>query len=291
MLDIARHAHNIEHAIGRIAGRQHGYITRAQLLRLGLSAAAIGRRVRAGQLIRVHDGVYAVGHVRADAIGRAMAAVLACGPGAVLSHDSAAALWGFRKWRGGPIHVTAPSYHCRRAIKAHRCRLERGERTRHWGIPVTKPARTLVDIRRTLPEKQLKRAINDALISNHLRDGDLVGTPLEGYVEELSRSPLEDDYRPWARRYGVPEAEYNVMLGKYQADVYYRKERLIVELDGWPFHRTKKAFEDDRERDAYMLVHRIVTVRITRDRLEKAPAHEAERLIAILESRRTLTDF
>jgi hypothetical protein len=257
----------------------------------GWTAQAIKVRVRQGLLIRVHAGVYAVGHVRNDAIGQAMAAVLACGACAVLSHDSAAALWGFRKWRGGPIHVTAPSYHCRRGIKAHRCRLERREWTRHWGIPVTRPARTLVDIRHTLPEKQLKRAINDALISNHLRDGDLIGTPLEGYVEELSRSPLEDDYRPWARRYGVPEAEYNVTLGRYQADVYFRAERLIVELDGWPFHRTRKAFEDDRERDAYMLAHQIATVRITRERLENAPAREAERLIAILDSRRTLTDF
>ena len=171
------------------------------------------------------------------------------------------------------------------------CDHSTGEVTSHWGIPVTKPARTLVDIRRTLPAKQLKRAINDALISNHLRDGDLIGTPLEGYVEELSRSPLEDDYRPWARRYGVPEAEYNVQLGKYEADMYFRAERLIVELDGWPFHRTRKAFEDDRERDAYMLAHQIATVRITRERLEGAPAREAERLIAILESRRTLTDF
>jgi hypothetical protein len=281
-----RYSRNIEQSIARVAARQHGYIARQQLLRLGLSADAIDRRIRAGKLVRVYDGVYAVGYVREDAVARAMAAVLACGPGAVLSHHSAAALWGFRDWRSGVIHVTAPSYHSRRGIKAHRCNLERREWTRHRGIPVTKPARALLDIRRSLPETQLKRAINDALISKCLRERDLHGTALEGFVGELSRSPLEDYYRPWGKRYNVPAAEYNVRIGPYEADVYYRAERLIVELDGWGFHRTKKAFEDDRERDAYMLARGIATVRITRERMTNAPASEAARLIAILESRR-----
>jgi hypothetical protein len=288
---MSRNARKIDHAVGVAAGKQHGYVTREQLLKLGLGKDAIHHRTRAGLLIRVHLGVYAVGHARRDAIGRAMAAVLACGPGAVLSHHSAAALWGFRKWRGGPIEVIAPGKHSRPGIEAHRCAIERRAVTRHWGIPVTKPARTLVDIRHTLPEKQLKRAINDALISNHLRDGDLAGTPLERYVEELSRSPLEDDWRPWRKRHNVPEPEYNVMVGPYEVDIYYRAERVIVELDGWAFHRTKKAFEDDRERDTYMLEHDIVTVRVTHERLKGAPAREAKRLIAILDSRRTLTDF
>jgi hypothetical protein len=288
---MSRNARKIDHGLARLAAKQHGYVTREQLLKLGLTKDAIYRRARDGQLIRVYEGVYAVGHARRDAIGRAMAAVLACGAGAVLSHHSAAALWGFRKWRSGPIEVTALGKHSRRGIKAHRCAIERRDITRHWGIPVTKPARTLVDLRHSLPEKQLKRAINDAAISNHLRDGDLVGTPLEGYVEELSRSPLEDDWRPWRKRYNVPEPLYNVKIGSYEVDIYYPRERLIIELDGWPFHRTRKAFEDDRERDAYMLARRIATLRMTRERLEGAPAREAKRLIAILESRRTLTNL
>src|SRR5579875_3566738 len=100
-----RYAGNIDHRIARLAGRQHGYVTREQLLEVGLSRSGIDRRVKAGRLARVYDGVYAVGHVRDDEIGRAMAAVLACGPDAVLSHHSAAALWGFRRWRGGPMEV------------------------------------------------------------------------------------------------------------------------------------------------------------------------------------------
>jgi hypothetical protein len=220
-----------------------------------------------------------------------MAAVLACGPDAVLSHHSAAALWGFRKWHSGTIHVTAPTCHRRDGINAHRCALTRREVRRHQGIRVTSPARTLLDIRRSLPENQLIRAINDALISECLRASHLNGTALEGFVGDISRSPLEDDFRPWLKRYGLPEPQYNVKLGPYEADVYYPRQRVIIELDGWHFHRTKAAFENDRERDAYMLARGIVTVRITRERLRRAPAKEAARLITILNSRGTLTDL
>jgi hypothetical protein len=220
-----------------------------------------------------------------------MAAVLACGDGAVLSHHSAAALWGFRKWYRGPIHITAPAKHRRRGITAHRAALTRRQITRHQGIRVTTPAQALLDIARDLPEKQLIRAINDALISECLRERDLHGTRLEQYVGELSRSPFEDDFKPWLKRFGLPEPLYNVKLGPYEADAYYPEAKLIVELDGWSYHRTKKAFEDDRERDAYMLARGIATIRITRDRLNQAPAKEAQRLQAIYDSRVTLTDL
>jgi hypothetical protein len=272
--------------VGVLAARQHGYVSRAQLLRLGLSAAAIQRWVATGLLIRVHAGVYAFGHARLDAIGRSMAAVLACGPGATLSHDSAAALWGFRKGRSGPIHVIAATDHCRRGIKCHRSVLDRREWTTHCGIRVTTAAKTLLDIRRSLTDKQLIRAIGDALISNYLYESQLVGTPLERYVDEVSRSPLEDDFKPWLRRFNLPEPLYNVTLFGREVDVYYPEERLIVELDGWKYHRTKIAFENDRDRDAMMLAAGIATVRITRDRLRHAPAREAERFRAILDARR-----
>jgi hypothetical protein len=277
--------------VASLAGRQYGYVTRAQLLELGLTDQAIKVRVRKRVLIRLYLGVYAVGHVREDAVARAMAAVLACGPGAVLSHHSAAALWGFRKWGSGPIHVIAPGKHRRRGIKTHRCALTRREIRTCYRIRVTSPARTLLDIAATLPEKQLIRAINDALISECLRASHLLGTRLERYVGDISRSPLEDDFRPWLKRYGLPEPRYNVKLNGYEVDVYYPRQRLIVELDGWKFHGTRKAFENDRERDAHMLAAGIQTIRITRRRLEHAPAKEAQRLQAILNSRETLTDL
>jgi hypothetical protein len=147
------------------------------------------------------------------------------------------------------------------------------------------------DIAPDLPEKQLIRAINDAIIDGCLRPRDLEGTALERYVGQLSRSPLEDDFRPWLVKYDLPEPQYNVKIDGYEADVYYPRERLIVELDGWTFHRTKKAFEDDRNRDAHMLANGIATIRITKERLERGPGREAERLRAILDSRGTLTDL
>jgi hypothetical protein len=204
----------------------------------------------------------------------------------VLSHHSAAALWGFRNWPTGPIHVIAISYHRRRGIKVHRCALTRQEVRRHLQVPVTSPARTLLDIRRALTQKQLIRAVGDALISGCLRESQLAGTPLYVLVDEISRSALEDDFKPWLRRFNLPEPLYNVKLFGREVDAYYPAERLIVELDGWAFHRTKIAFENDRDRDATMLAAGIATVRITRDRLRHAPAREAERFRAILDARR-----
>lgn len=273
-------------AMATLAGRQHGYITRAQLVSLGFTDDQIKVLVRNRVLIRVHLAVYAVGHVPNTPVARTMAAVLACGPDAVASHATAAALWGFRKHRSGPIEVTAPGRHRRPGITAHRSPLTRAEKTKHLGIPVTTPARTLLDIAPSLTRPQRTRAINDALLSKYLHEADLEGTCLEGFVGELSRSPLEDDFRPWVKRYGLPEPRYNSQVNGREVDVYFSRERLIIELDGWAIHSTRRAFEDDRERDAHMLRVGIATIRITRDRLVNAPVKEAERLLAILAARR-----
>ena len=285
LVNVGRHSDQIDQRIAAQAVRQQGFVTRAQLLKLGLTASGIKRRVAAGRLLPAYTGVYAVAYLRRDPVARAAAAVLACGPKAVLSHHSAAALWSFRKWRGGAIDVTAPGKHRRRGISSHRCALTRREVTTHYGIRVTTVARTLVDIAPALDDRQLMRAINDALISNHLRDGDLTGTRLERFVGELSRSPLEDDFRPWLRAFGLPEPLYNVVLYGHELDAYYPAARLIVGVDGWPFHRTKSAFENDRERDAAMLAVGIVTIRTTRKRLEAAPRREADRLRTNLQAR------
>lgn len=283
---------DLDRRVGALARRQQGHVTRAQLLALGMTRHEIAYRLEVGWLIRVYAGVYAVGHLPVDPVAGYAAAVLACGPNAVLSHHTAAALWGFRKPKPGPIEVTDATAHRRRGIKAHRNAITRRETTRHRGILVTKPARTLNDIAPSLTEKQLIRAINDAILSNYLREADLEGTPLEGLVTGKSRSPLEDDFRPWLKRFHLPEPQYNVRVNGREVDVYYPEARLIVELDGFATHKTRFAFEDDRERDAHNLVNGLSTIRITRDRLTRAPAKEAERLTAILTARRiTLTDF
>jgi hypothetical protein len=147
-------------ALARLAAPQHGVVTRAQLLTAGVDAKAIGYRLKVGRLHELHRGDYAVGHRPPSAQTRAMAAVLACGPGAALSHRSAAALWAITPpWRG-PEDVTAPGRRRHPGIHSHRSRtLTPADITRHYGIPVTTAARTLQDLARVLPRPSLTRAV------------------------------------------------------------------------------------------------------------------------------------
>jgi very-short-patch-repair endonuclease len=292
-------AEALDKAVAALARRQHGYVTRRQLLELGVSNKGITTRLAAGRLIRVYAGVYAVGHVPNAPVAHAAAAVLACGPGAALSNGSGAALWGYRKRWPNPIEVTAPSKHRRPGIKTHRsATLTKADVTRHLGIPVTSPARTLLDIAATLTDEALTRAVNEALLSNYLHEADLhalvercrthpQATRIEAVIgEDRSRSWLEDEFRPWLRRFKLPEARFNVLVNGREVDVYFPQERLIVELDGYEVHRGRAAFENDRDRDADMLVNGMPTVRITRRRIRSTQATEAERLRSILHARR-----
>jgi hypothetical protein len=148
-------------AISTLAGRQRGYVTRAQLLGLGLSPDAIDYRLKIGRLIPVHTGVYAVGHLPITGADRAFAAVLACGPGAVLSHGTAACWWGIdQRWRT-PFEVIVKTARRRPGIRTHRAVLTRRDVRRHNGIRVTSPARTILDIAPRLTEKALRRAVNE----------------------------------------------------------------------------------------------------------------------------------
>jgi predicted transcriptional regulator of viral defense system len=149
--------------LARIAARQHGLLTRAQILRVGVGAQAIDYRVKRGRLHRIHNGVYALGHVPPSPLMRPMAAVLACGDGAVLSHRSAAVLWALLPARQGPIQITAAVAHHRRGVECHRTRLDRSLRTIHWGIPVTSPARTVVDLAAGVSDRELSRAFGEAM--------------------------------------------------------------------------------------------------------------------------------
>src|SRR5437588_2802942 len=135
----------IEKAIATTAAQQHGHVTRQQLLSLGLGEKAVTYRVRSGRLHRIHPGIYAVGHRRLHPLDRSHAAVLACGPGAVLSHVSAASLWGFFKRWEEPFEVTVAANRRPKSIRVHRCALTPADKARQLGIPVTSPARTVLD--------------------------------------------------------------------------------------------------------------------------------------------------
>jgi len=292
-------AEAIEQAIAVLAGRQHGYVTRSQLIALGLRPDAIDYRARTGRLISVHAGVYAVGHASRMPVALAMAAVLACGDQAALSHGSAAALWGFAKHWGRPFEVTiAGSERRRPGIKIHRSRvLARRDITRQLGIRVTSPARTVLDFAACFTGRRLSRMVNDALRTPYLHVPDLAdvlnrnpthpGTrrvlPL---VQEPTNSPLEDDFLEFARRYGLPKPVTNTYLLGYEIDVLYPRERVIVEVDSHGFHSDRDSFERDRKRDAVMLAAGFITVRITDERMKLEAKEEARRLLAILAARR-----
>lgn len=291
----------LERAITDLAGRQHGFVTRRQLLRLGMSHDSVDRRIATARLIRIYAGVYAVGHRPLSPVARAAGAVLACGDDAVLSHSSAASLWGFVKNWKMPFEVTTPSVRVRRAIRTHRSSaLTPTDVRTQLGIRVTSPARTILDVAPDLDKKALTRMVNEALLSSHLRRSALAellsrcprhpgAKRLTGFVEAPTgptRSDLEDQFVEFTRQFGLPQPEINALVAGYEVDALFRAERLIVELDGFAFHASRAKFERDRERDADMLALNIETVRVTSNRLTAAPVKEADRLFRILSSRR-----
>lgn len=287
--------------IAALAGRQHGNVTRRQLHAVGLTDGDIAYRVKIGRLHRVYTGVYSVGRPPRTNLERAAAAVLACGPGAALSHASAMGLWGFSKQWGPPCHVTVGTARRRAGIQVHRSRtLVPSDVRLQLGIRVTSPARTALDCAPDLGDERLSRFINDALRTGHLKLHTLAETiarlprhpgaaRLRPFVEEPTnptRSWLEDTFLPFCERFGLPRPEINTVVAGYEADAVFRAERLIVELDGWEFHGTRDAFERDRDRDANTLLAGWGTVRITKRRIEGDAQAEADRLHAILASRR-----
>ena len=293
----------IDRRIAALAGRQRGYVTRTHLLAVGLGPEAIRYRIKSGRLIPDYAGVYAVGHVPTLPQDRAYGALLACGPRAVLSHGTAAAVWGvFKRWEL-PFEVTAPHVHRRRGIRIHRAALERPDVTVQLGLRVTSPARTMLDIAPRLSEKTLTRAVNDLRRPGHLRLPDLAdvlkrfprapGTgrllPFIELPTGPTRSQFEDVFFKFCERFGLPRPLVNTWVHGFEADAFFPEHRLIVELDGWDFHSSRQSFINDRERDTALLALGFETVRITWERLIYEPEKEARRLHAILARRRIAT--
>lgn len=267
-----------EVAIARLAANQHGVVSSRQLKHAGLSTSSIGDRIAAGRLHRVHRGVYALGHTSIGNEGRWMAAVLACGEGAVLSHQSAAALW-----RIGPVtqltEVTVPSSSgraARKGIRLHRSlTLFPADLTRRACILVTKPARTLADLRRTLPTQQFAAA---------LRQAEFLGLPLDDRVApDHTRSELEAKFLALCRRHRLPQPEVNARLDRFLVDFLWRVQRLVVEVDGWESHRMRSAFEEDRVRDVRLNVLGFTVLRFTWRQIEDDPRCVAKTVREVLQ--------
>jgi very-short-patch-repair endonuclease len=276
-----------DRAIGALAERQHGVVGRAQLSELGVGDGAIEHRVRLGRLRPVHRGVYTIGHRLLTQDGRWMAAVLAYGPGTVLSHRAAAALWGMR---GGTwVEVTVASgRRARDGIQVHRAALPEDERTTHREIPTTTVPRTLLDLSAGVTKRHLRGALREAehlRLSDPLSLHDIVARyprrpglkAIKALLAEASvgariiRSELEERFQDFLVRAGLPLPQTNVVIEGYEVDCVWPEQRLIVELDGHASHSPTHAFELDRARDRRLEAAGWRVIRITWRQLEQEP--------------------
>jgi hypothetical protein len=298
----------LDTGIRSLAERQHGVVARRQLEALGVGRGALEKRLLAGRLLRLYPGVYAVGHLVLSREARWTAAVLACGPGAVLSHHSAAALWGMRNPSGRAIEVTTPrKSRSRGAIRRHFAILPPDEVTTERGISVTTVPRTLFDLAATSSADVVEHALRE---SEYLRLYDRLSLSdlLDRYprrrgrttVREClrrraelpsgrARSWLELEFLPFLRRNGLPRPQLNVWLqvgGRWiQVDCLWRG-RVVVELDGFAGHGTRTAFREDRARDRKLRVAGYGVTRIAPEQLEDEPEAIAADLRALLHYKR-----
>lgn len=290
----------VDRRVAAVAGRQYGVVSRTQLRASGLSDTAIRERIANGRLHRVHRGVYAVGHPALGAEGRALAAVLACGEGAVLSHESAAALWGLRRSDRSRVAVTTVSRRRAREqrIEIHRSRfLDPSDVACHRGVPVTAVSRTLVDLAGVVSEVALGRvlaqaevlrlydaaALRDVLSRSNGRRGARALRRALALPPTLTRSELEDRFLMLCRAHRIPRPLVNEEVAGLEVDFFWPSARLAVETDSRTYHLTGHAFERDRERDARLLLAGIRVLRLTDRRLLADPRQVARTLRDLLQ--------
>jgi len=260
-----------------LARGRHGAVSLEQLAAAGLGRHAVANRVRLGWLRRVHRGVYLVGPLETPH-SRAMAATLAVGDGALISHHAAAALWELRPPHPGPIDVTAPERRARSrpGIRVHQGGIHAADRSRRHGVPVCSPARTLLDLAAHLPQRDLDRAVEQAqvhhLASMHSLDAQLSRYPTHRGTAalrkatridpRLTRSEAERRLLELVRAARLALPESNVALQGHEVDFLWRHANLVVEVDGYAFHSSRRSFERDRRRDAELMAagHRVLRV-------------------------------
>ncbi len=282
----------VDQRLAALAERQHGVVSARQLAALGLPQRAVSHRAAAGRLHRIHRGVYAVGHRVLTVNGRRMAAVLAAGPGAALSHASAAALWEIRPTSATRIDVTVPTTGGRAkrpGLRIHRTpTLADDEVTERQRIRVTTPARTLLDLASSLPRRALERALDEAesrdlydrraleAVTN-VHKGERGAAALKQALDTdaepaLTKSELEELMFTLCADHGLERPLVNRRVAGLEVDFFFPARRLVVETDSWRHHKTRRAFERDRERDAILARAGCHTLRFTHRQLTKEPA-------------------
>lgn len=282
-------------ALATIAARQLGLVTAADLAAAGLTRGAVARRIASGRLRLLHRGVFVVGPLLVPN-ARELAAVLSCGSTAVLSHHSAAALWGIRPGTEGDVDVTvARQLRARHGIRIHRVRaFEPQDVTSRHGIPVTTPARTLLDLAGGLNRHGLARAVEEAQVhrlvshaglqallarSRGRRGAATLRAVLQaGHEPAFTRSEAEAMLLALIRKARLPTPEVNVQIGGYEVDFLWRTRRLVVEVDGFAYHSTRAAFERDRRKDADLQALGLRTTRLTYRQIAREPEATIARL-------------
>lgn len=310
-------------AIAEIAARQHGVLSVRQLAEAGVGKDGVLRRMRTGRLHRVHRGVYAAGHVALSSHGRWMAAVLACGRarrpvdrsedearvdrdprqpgvgatrtildhwGAALSHCSAARHWELLPFRDGPVDVSVSGgggKSRRTGIRMHRSvSLLPADVTLRNGIPVTTPARTIADLRRVVSKPGRSGLISLWELRRAIRQADVLGLPIgDEENADRTRSDLERDFLQLCRHHRLPVPEVNMRIGPHLVDFLWRDHRVVVETDGYDYHRGRTAFQDDRARVLDLRVRGFDVIRVAEKQVNEEPRRVAEVVGAALRVR------
>jgi hypothetical protein len=279
-----------------LAENQHGVISSDQLRAVGYTGQAIYHRIKTGRLHPLHRGVYAVGRSNVTAHGRWMAAVIACGSGSVISHSSAAALWRMGPERSGLVELSLPSLSRRRrpGLEIHqRPSLQKRDLTREFGIPVTTPVQTLVDMSLRLDRPGIERMINEADKFNvvhppQLREALEVrsGEPgvarlrciLDRRTFRLTKEELERRFLPLAAKAGLPVPVTGQFVNDFEVDFYWPALGLVVETDGLRYHRTPAEQAQDRLRDQTHTAAGLTPLRFTHEQVR----YESEHVLRIL---------
>ena len=277
---------HVDRLILAVAARQHGAIVWEQLTDLGLGRGGIEHRVKRGFLRALQRRVHLCGRQEPDLLARTLAAVLVCGERAVGSHAAAAAMWGIRPAPTGPVDVTILAGRARHAgIRAHTTgSLALGDiRTLH-GIPVTSPARTVLDIAADLPSRDVAAAMEQAQIKRLVTKRDVEATldraprrpggpVVRGLVAEpaFTRSEAERLLVKLLRAAKLPRPAFNATAERFEVDAVWRIERVVLEFDSHAFHATRAAFERDRRRDAVLTRAGYLVLRTTWTELTTEP--------------------
>lgn len=290
--------------IARVADIQKGFAVREQLADAGLTRSAIAHRLRTGRLYEYHKGVYVVGRNSLEPLGREMAAVLKFRGDAILSHRSAAAVWGLLDAPSDEVTVTVvgKGAHSQSGLCVHRAKgLDRRDLRARNGLPITSPARTLLDLAADEPDAGLEEAVAAArqkgLAADHEIRAAIRRAPGRkgasrlarlvdaGHASGFTRSKAERRMRALLRAAELPQPRANAPLLGYVADFLWSEHRLVVEVDGYLFHWNKASFESDRRRDQVFAAAGYTVIRVTWAQLSDEPLAVVARIAQALAAR------